>query len=137
MSIIVLVRFFFFFGPIFVRFLLFSFASEIWIDLCFVDYCILVRFGFYLVVFLLDFFRYLRILNSFNSSIKNASKLCTFQVQELIQFSLFLDFLFFFFWPPLKQNLSKSGSVPVGLLLVTLNSMLYKSSHFWNFWLDN
>ena len=70
-------------------------------------------------------------LNSFNSSIKNASKLCTFQVQELIQFSLFLDFLFFFFfWPPLKQNLSRSRSIPVGLLLVTLNSLLYKSSHF-------
>ena len=96
MSIIVLVRFCFFFGPIFVRFVLFSFTPEIWIDLCFVDYCIWVRFGFYLVVFLLDFFSCLWILNSFNSSIKNASKLCTFQVHELIQFLLFLDFHFFF-----------------------------------------
>ena len=139
----------FFFWPIFVRFVLLlglnhlffqfilsSFVPEIWIDLCFVDYCILVRFGFYLAVFLLDFFSCLWILNSFNSSIKNASKLCTFQVQELIQFSVFLDFHFFFL-APLKQNLSKSRSIPVGLLLVTLNLMLYKSSHFWNFWLDN
>ena len=135
--IIVLVRFFFF-GWFLLDLYFFLFAYEIWIYLCFVDYCVFVRFGFYLAVFLLDFFSSLWILNSFNSSIKNASKLCTFQVQELIQFSLFLDFLFFFFfWPPLKQNLSRSGSVPVGLLLVTLNSMLYKSSHFWNFWLDN
>ena len=93
-----LLDFVFFFGWFLLDLYFFSFAPEIWIDLCFVDYCILVRFGFYLAVFLLDFFSSLWILNSFNSSIKNASKLCTFQVQELIQFSLFLDFLFFFFF---------------------------------------